>query len=288
MFYWIILAFIFVFGLTIGSFINALEYRIDTKLSVLKGRSICPQCKKKLVWYDNIPVVSFLILRGKCRQCGKRISWQYPIVELLTGFGFGAVAVKWGYSHGVVIPANAGISLPRLLDKPGVTVASLLCLFFITFCLVLVALHDQKTSYVLSGYVYAGIVATFIYLAVTYAGVWSLKELFAYYSPNLIASLVAMIPFAVLFLFSKGAWMGAGDIEIAALLGFLLGWPNFFVALYFAFIVGSLWGLAKVYLLKNAKLKSEMPFAPFLIIGVFFAFLFAEQLTQIYVKIFLG
>ena len=81
--------------------------------------------------------------------------------------------------------------------------------------------------------------------------------------------------------------MGAGDIEVAALLGLLLSWPNLMVALYFAFIVGSVWGLMKVYLLKDAKLKSEIPFAPFLIAGTFFAFLFSEQLISLYVRIFL-
>ena len=264
MIYPFILVFIFLLGLIIGSFINALEYRLGTDLSIMKGRSICPNCKKQLAWYDNIPVFSFLFLRGKCRQCKKAISRQYPVVELITGFLFVALAWKVGYSLALV---------PAL---------------FIGFCLVLVALHDQKTTYVLSGYVYAAIAATLIYLLATYTGIWSLKEVGVYLLPNALASVVAIIPFALLFLFSKGAWMGAGDIEIAALLGFFLGWPYFLVALYFAFIVGSVWGLAKVYFLKNAKLKSEMPFAPFLITGIVFAFLFSEQLVSLYVKIFLG
>lgn len=115
-----------------------------------------------------------------------------------------------------------------------------------------------------------------------------MKEVVVYLSPYVLTSLGAMTPFAILYLISKGVWMGAGDIEVAAMLGLLLGWPHALVALYFAFFVGSIWGLAKVYLLKNAKLKSEMPFAPFLIAGILFAFLFSEQLISIYVKIFLG
>ena len=275
-FFGFIVLIIFVFGLAIGSFINALEYRIDTKLSIVKGRSICPQCKKQLAWYENIPVFSFIFLRGKCSQCKKPISWQYPIVELLTGAAFVAMAMRVGWVPGL---------------RPGMTttgVIGLICLSFIAFCLILVALHDQKTSYVLSGYIYAAIIATLIYLAVTYTGAWGIRELGIYLLPNVLASLAAMIPFAVLYLVSKGAWMGAGDIEIAALLGLFLGWPNFLAALYFAFIVGSIWGIAKVYIFKNANLKSEMPFAPFLIGGIFFAFLFAEQLSALYVRIFLG
>jgi len=270
MIYWLLIALIFIFGLTIGSFINALEYRIDSELSILKGRSICPKCKKQLKWYENIPVLSFLFLEGKCGHCKEPISWQYPIVELLTGFSF--VAGFW--------------KLGVLTDT--ISIFSHLILYFIFSILILVALHDQKTSYVLSAYVYAAIISVVIYLLVTYTGVWEIKNIWLYLLPNLASALIAASPFAILYIFSKGAWMGAGDIEVAVLLGFLLGWPNFLIALYFAFIVGSLWGIIKVYMLKNAKLKSELPFAPFLIAGTFFAFLFAEQLVSLYVKIFLG
>ncbi len=83
----IILTFIFLFGLIIGSFLNCLIWRLHKKESLL-GRSYCPKCKKQIAWYDNIPVLSFIMLGGKCRQCGKAISWQYPIVELTTGVLF--------------------------------------------------------------------------------------------------------------------------------------------------------------------------------------------------------
>jgi prepilin signal peptidase PulO-like enzyme (type II secretory pathway) len=191
-------------------------------------------------------------------------------VELLTGLSFVAGFWKLG------VPTDT------------ISIFSHLILYSIFSILILVALHDQKTSYVLSGYVYAAVAVTLIYLVLSYAGSWSAKELGAYLLPNIVSAIVAALPFTILYVFSKGAWMGAGDIEVAVLLGFLLGWPNFLVALYFAFIVGSLWGIIKVYMLKNAKLKSELPLAPFLIAGVIFAFLFAEQLVSLYVKIFLG
>lgn len=295
------LALIFILGLTIGSFINALEYRIEEKKSI-KGRSFCPNCKHQLAWYDLVPVLSFIFLRGKCRHCGKKISWQYPIVELLGGLSFVAVAVKaWipafaGMTMGGAGMTGGGLTTEGMIDvivraqsrTLTMAIIALLCLFFIIFCLLLVGLHDQKTSYVLSGYVYAAIVAALVHLLASYTGTWEVKELWAYFMPNVLAALTAMAPFAILYFVSKGAWMGAGDIEIAALLGFLLGWPNFLVALYFAFIVGSVWGLVKIYLLKNAGLKSEIPFAPFLLGGILFAFLFAEQLTPLYVRMFLG
>jgi len=267
---------IFVLGLAIGSFINALVYRIVNKMSISRGRSICPQCKHQLAWYDNVPVVSYLWLKGSCRYCLKPISIQYPIVELTTGAIF--LAMTW----------KVGLGEITNYQLPITSVIALLAILFISFCLILVALYDQKTTYVLSGYVYVGIVAALVYLLATYAGSWEVGKVGLFLLPNGFAALVAMLPFALLYLVSKGAWMGAGDIEIAALLGFLLGWPNFLVALYFAFIVGSIWGLAKIYIFKNAGLKSEMPFAPFLIAGTVFAFIFSEQLINLYVKIFLG
>jgi len=267
---------IFVFGLAIGSFINALAFRIENKMSISRGRSICPECKHQLAWHDNVPVVSYILLRGKCRYCQKPISAQYPIVEILTAFTF--VAMSW----------KVGLGTITNYQLPITKVTELIAILFVTFCLILVALYDQRTTYVLSGYVYAGIVATLVYLLATYTGSWEVGKVGLYILPNLVAAMVAMLPFALLYLVSKGAWMGAGDIEIAALLGFLLGWPNMFVALYFAFIAGSIWGLAKIYIFKNAGLKSEMPFAPFLIAGTVFAFIFSEQLINLYVKILLG
>lgn len=279
---------IFVLGLAIGSFINALTYRIENEMPISRGRSLCTKCKHQLAWYDNVPVLSYLLLRGKCRYCKRPISMQYPVVELIVGVTFVAFAVKALGPQVFVIPADAGIWATRLLDIPGVTAVLLVSLFFVAFCLILVALYDQRTTYVLSGYVYAGIGATLIYLLTTYTGTWEVGKVGMFLLPNVIAALVAMLPFAILYIASRGKWMGAGDIEIAALLGLLLGWPHFLVALYFAFIVGSIWGLAKIYLLKNAGLKSEMPFAPFLIAGTIFAFIFSEQLINLYVKIFLG
>jgi len=200
------------------------------------------------------------------------------VVELLTGFVFVAVTLKAGW--GLDSSSWAGMTWGKLL--------SFFILYSIFSILILIALHDQKTTYVLSAYIYVAIFATLIYLLLSYSGAWNVREVGIFLLPNIIGSAVAMLPFAVLYLFSKGAWMGAGDIEIAVLLGFLLGWPNLFVALYFAFIVGSIWGLAKVYVLRNAGLKSEIPFAPFLIAGTIFAFVFSEQLISIYVRIFLG
>ena len=279
----LLIVIVFILGLVIGSFINALEYRLEKEKSI-KGRSFCPNCEHQLAWYDLVPVFSFIFLCGKCRYCQKKISLQYPIVELLGGLGFAAMAYQSGYLTQISVFLSQSIESRNIIFA----IVGLICLLFIAFCLLLVALYDQKTLYVLSGYVYAAIAVSLIYLLVNYTGVWNVNGLFEYLKPNLLAAAVAAAPFAILNLVSKGAWMGAGDIEVAALLGFLLGWPHFTVALYFAFLVGSVWGIIKVYALKNAGLKSEMPFAPFLIIGIVFAYLFANPILSLYVNMFIG
>jgi leader peptidase (prepilin peptidase) / N-methyltransferase len=89
--------FIFFLGLIFGSFIAALTYRFPLGISIAKGRSFCPNCKKQINWYDNVPVFSYLFLMGKCRNCKRKIPWRYPIIELLTAFGFVAIGLNIPY-----------------------------------------------------------------------------------------------------------------------------------------------------------------------------------------------
>jgi prepilin signal peptidase PulO-like enzyme (type II secretory pathway) len=273
--FYLFVALLFVLGLIIGSFINAFEYRIDKDVSIAKGRSICPRCKKQIAWYDNIPVISFLLLSGKCRQCHKKISLQYPVIELLTGFAFALVASELKASFLV-----NGVAV--------LSVIALLSILFAAACLILVAVHDAKTSYIMSSVVYAGIAAMFIYYVATYTGARNLVAFWDQYTVLVIATAIPAIIFAALHFFSKGKWMGAGDIELAVLVGLFAGWPGIMPAYYFAFIVGAIWGLIQVYYAKRAGLKSEMPLGPFLVFGAFFGFVFGEQLVGLYARIFLG
>ncbi len=280
-----ILVIFFVLGLIIGSFLNALEYRIGSGLSITKGRSICPSCKEQIVWYDNIPVISFILLRGKCRQCKKPISWQYPVVELLTGVAF--MTVSWKLLQYPI--SNDLATIYDFIVRMNVrTIAGLVCLLIATSCLLLIALHDAKTSYIVSSAVYVGIIAMILYYALTYTETLSITAVWNHFSPLIIATTVPTLLFAGLHFFSKGKWMGAGDIELAALVGLFAGWPGIFTAFYFSFIAGAVWGLALVYLQKKAQLKSEMPFGPFLVAGAYVGLIFGQQIFELYARIFLG
>lgn len=267
----------FVFGTIIGSFVNALQYRIENKLSISKGRSICPNCKHELTWLDLVPLLSFVFLKGKCRYCNKKISSQYPIIEVVTGFAFLAIL----YS----LETHFRLSLDNfLVDYNNFFGIKLVIFLTVASIMILVGLHDQKTGYVLSGYVYVAILlALFANLLNSGGSFVVLSD----YLPYIYSLVCGALFFGSLYIISKGKWMGAGDIEIAALMGALLGWPSIIIALYFAFISGSVVGLVRIYK-KEAKLESEMPFGPFLILGVFFALLFSDKIIDIYVRIFLG
>ncbi len=268
--------FIFILGLVLGSFVNALEYRVEKNISI-GGRSFCPKCKHLLAWYDLVPVFSWIGLGGKCRYCKEPISAQYPIVEVISGFSL----VIMAFSYGI-----AGRIQSLLIGTPvGIYYAFLLLLgaAIVSTVLILVALHDYKTGYVLSGYVYLAAAVALVLAVYTVDGFagWQVLQLYIY------TALGAALPFGLIWAVSRGKWMGAGDIELAFLIGLLLGWPGTIISMYFSFIVGSVVGLLLV-LNKRTKLKSEISFGPFLIAGVYFALLFSQQIADGYVRIFLG
>jgi len=259
--------FFFLFGLIIGSFLNCVIYRLQTDESFLKGRSFCPNCKHTLSWQDLIPIFSFLILRGKCRYCKKPISWQYPLVELATGVLFVLVL---------------SYTFPNLL----VTGYWL----FITCFLIVIFVYDLE-HYIIPDKV--------IYPAILVVGIWYFMSgiFFHLYTryPLFTRSEIlnttysafgAAVFFLLIVLISRGKWMGIGDIKLAFLMGLFLGFPKILVALFLAFFIGAIIGLELIIAGKK-KMKSEVPFGPFLITGTFLAMFFGEQLISWYWNLFL-
>jgi prepilin signal peptidase PulO-like enzyme (type II secretory pathway) len=246
--------FIFLFGLAIGSFLNVVIFRLEKQESVAKGRSYCPHCKHTLAWFDLIPVVSFLVLGGKCRYCRQKISWQYPIVELLTGLVF---VIIFRYQS-LYQPIN--ISL----------------LFYIASSLIVIFVYDLKFFLIPDIVLFPAIVAAFLYRVII--NIHSL--------PNyLLAAIIFSGFFLCIYLFSKGAWMGFGDVKLAILLGLLLGLPNLFVGMFLSFFFGAIIGVVLLALAKKG-LKSEVPFAPFLITGTSVALIYGQEIVQWYLHFF--
>jgi len=242
MIFWI---FLFFLGLFFGSFINCVVYRVNNGLSPLKGRSICPRCKHQLAWFDNIPLLSFILLGGKCRYCFSPISWQYPLVELAAGILTVLVVQLSNY-------------------ELRVTSYNLL----ISWALLAIFVSDFIYQTIPDEIVYPTLFIVFIYLI--------------FHSPNflisnfLISFLVAGF-FYLLVLITQGRGMGLGDVKLAGLIGLILGWPKIIVALYLAFLTGAFFGVILI-LLKKKKFGQHIPFGPFLTTATFVSLFWGEKI----------
>ena len=252
---WLLMIFIFIFGLIVGSFLNCLIYRLETGQKMTK-RSFCPHCKHKLSWQDLIPLLSFLLLKGKCRYCKKRISLQYPLVEASTGILFSAIF--WHFNFNLSLDFAFWI--------------------FVSCVLVLIFVYDIKHYIIPDKVIYPAIAFTFLYK------LFSNFHFLIYNS--LLSALFAFLFFLTIILVSRGKWMGFGDAKMAFFMGLLLGFPKILISLFFAFFIGGIIGII-LLLSKKKKLKSEVPFGPFLTVGTFIAMFFGENLLNCYLK-FLG
>jgi prepilin signal peptidase PulO-like enzyme (type II secretory pathway) len=245
--------FVFVIGTCIGSFLNCFIYRLEHK-KTLKGRSFCPQCKHQLSWKDLFPVFSYLFLKGKCRYCRKKISIQYPIVEFFTGLIFLIIFLKFQFSP----------------------ILEIVFLFYISSVLIIIFVYDFRKYLIPDKVLFPAIAIVFIF---------RLVFKFSLLSNYFLAILIGSGFFLFIFLISKGNWMGFGDVKLAILMGLLLGFPNILVALFLAFFSGSIIGIALMIFGKK-KLKSEIPFGPFLITGTFIALFCGEKITNWYTSFF--
>ena len=239
---------VFVFGAIIGSFLNVVIAR-GGKESV-NGRSRCPKCFAPLLWFELIPILSFFFQRGRCRHCRAPISWQYPIVETLTGLLF--VLVFWKYSF-------AATNVFEIL----------LALAFFSLLIVVAVrdFYDQEIPNI----VYAAIALAFLSLFFDFS--WS----------RFLAGPILALPFSLLFFGSKGRLMGFGDAKIALALGWFLGLQGGLVAILLAFWIGAF--IAVILLLtrrQKFRMKSSIPFAPFLVSGAILAFVFSLDFSWLF------
>jgi leader peptidase (prepilin peptidase) / N-methyltransferase len=234
------------FGLAVGSFLNVVIYRVPRKESVVRPRSRCPGCGTQLSERDNIPVVSWLLLRGRCRTCGEPISGRYPLVELLTSALFVAAALRFGPDW----------ALPAYL----VFFASLVAITFIDLE------HYIIPNRVL--YPTLFIAVPLLVLAAAAQGEWGNL------GRALIGAAVAWVFFLVLHLVSPRG-MGFGDVRLSFLLGLFLGWLDLrhvFLGVFFGFLLGSIVGLVLMALRRRGR-KDHIPFGPFLAVGAVVAVL---------------
>lgn len=238
-------------GLILGSFLNALLYRYNTGRSVLRGRSRCMHCGHTLGAPDLIPLLSYMYLRGSCRYCRSRISIQYPAVEA----------------------AAAALSVLIYLQyQEPLHYALALAVWMVLLFIVVYDLRHQIIPWSASGLLAA---LSFIYVWSFGFGVWDFAA-----GPLLAAPLV------LLSLVSGGRWMGWGDGPLELCLGWLLGITAGLTALVIAFWAGAVVGIALLVLSKSYTMKSEVPFAPFLVLGAACAYFlhvdFFQTLTALF------
>ena len=260
---WVFYVPIFIIGLLFGSFLNAYFWRIKQERSIWKGRSVCTHCKSKIEWFDNIPLVSFFVLRAKCRSCKQAISWQYPLVEFWMGAVFALI-----FFHVSRIPYPVSIFIPLAID------------FFILWILTVIFLYDLKYKEILDSFtlIPAGI------LFVTHTILNFYSSIFPSALDMLIGVAIAAGFFLLQFVASKGRWIGGGDIRLGVLMGVILGWKLTLVALMLAYVLGAVVGVG-LLLFKKAKKNSEIPFGTFLTIATFVVMFWGNELLGWYLSL---
>src|SRR3990167_4336637 len=250
---------VFIFGMIAGSFLNVVIYRLNPALKLkggVFGRSMCPNCKTQLKWYDLVPVLSFFWLKIRCRHCHKKISWQYPIVEILSG-------LIW------ILVFNKNLDNFQF-QISNFQLLNIFYQIFIFSVFLVIAVYDFKWKIIPDKIVYPAIIVIFIYNFFKSFKLLNLEiskyfniETFIY--PLLVAS-IAFLFFFLIYYFSSGRAMGLGDAKLAFLIGLFLGPVSAAAALMLAFVIGAVFGIILLALgVKN--LKSQIAFGPFLVLG---------------------
>lgn len=249
-----------ILGLLIGSFTNVIIYRTPIGLSIVKPNSRCGHCETEIKPYDNIPVLSYIFLKGKCRTCKTKISFRYPFVELLTGILY-MLAYLWF----------------------GLTFDFLLSMIFITTGISIIFIDlDHKIILDRFNLIILGLgVAKIIELFINQDTTGVVLKLIGMFAALTIFLLIRRVGFLV---YKKEA-LGFGDVKLMAAAGLYLGIGNILLTILFSSVIASIVILSLINM-KKIKKEAEIPFAPFLVIGMFIALAFGNQLIQWYTSLF--
>lgn len=243
----ILFCIVFVYGLCIGSFINVVIYRVPKGIPIAKGRSYCPKCNKKIKNYDLIPILSYILLKGKCRNCKETISMRYPLIELFTGIIAIITFIIKGFSlEAVIIFIVAAILIAiAIIDFDTMTIPDELIITIIPLALLIVYLQNGISI-----------------------------------NSRIIAFFEISIPMLMLNYFVQDSF-GGGDIKLISVCGIILGWENTLLAMFIAILIG---GFYAIYLLVSRKSKkgSYIAFGPYICIGVYIAMIYGNEIINIY------
>lgn len=237
----------FVFGITIGSFLNVCIYRIPKGESIVYPPSHCRRCNYQLKTWDLIPILSYILLQGKCRKCGVKISGRYQLIELLTGIIFVLMVYKYGFNFTALFYClfSASLIVVIFIDLDHLLIPNSVVLVILILGL---GLHIFVRPF------------SIINALGTFLGVGAF--------------------FLLLQILSRGG-LGGGDVKLVASLGLWLGWPDTGLAIFLGSFVGSIIGIVLI-LLKIKKRKDPIPYGPFLIVGTLIVLFAGEKIWQWY------
>ena len=244
---------IFILGLIVGSFSNVCIYRIPRNESIIYPASHCPKCRSNISPKDNIPLLSFILLKGRCRNCKSKISIQYPIVEFLTGLTYLIIYLTYGLSvqtliyiilsSALIIIAFIDLNeqiVPDVISLPGIGAG-----FIISFFVPYISFINSALGVVVGG------------------------------------GIILIIGLGGSVIFKKEA-MGGGDVKLAAMIGAFLGWKYIIISLFLGFFLGALAGI--VLILSKIKSREDVvPFGPFIVLGSFITLLWGEKIISWYI-----
>ena len=253
MYYGIEIVLIFILGLIVGSFSNVCIYRIPRNESIIFPASHCPKCRSNISPKDNIPLLSYILLKGRCRNCKSKISMQYPIVELLSGLIYLIIYLVYGLSvqtliyiilsSALIIIAFIDLNeqiVPDVISLPGIVIG-----FIISFFVPYISFINSALGVLVGG------------------------------------GIILIIGLAGSVIFKKEA-MGGGDVKLAAMIGAFLGWRYITISLFLGFFLGALAGIILII----SKIKSRedtVPFGPFIVLGSFITLLWGGKIISWYI-----
>lgn len=245
---------IFLIGLIFGSFLNVCIYRIPLKISIVKPGSFCPHCKQPVPLWSNIPLLGFIILKGHCQYCKGKISWQYPVVELIAGFGTLLSFQHFGFS-------------PVLLVNTGI----------IYFLIVVAFIDFQKMIIPNSVTILMFIFVLAVQIIYPFHS-W-LVAIYGLFTGGLTLYFIGILG---RLLFKKES-MGWGDIKLASVLGFFFGWPDILLLIYMSFMLGLI-GYLVLRLIKYKSAYEYVPLGTYLSLAGFVFIFWGEMLKNIYLN----
>lgn len=245
-------------GLIFGSFSTAFSYRFPRGINFVKGRSFCDKCKRQIAWYDNLPLISFILLGGRCRACRKRILIRYPLIELgIATFFLVTYLVAAG------CPVNAS---PICLWKASLGLTFYPVVFFVFLLTSLVFIIDLEKRIIPDELVFIALAITTLSLIFVGGDQFYLR---------LLSAVGASFALLLIHLLTRGRGMGLGDVKFALLPGLFLGWPLALVWLFASFLTGAIVAIILI-LLGRAKGKDKIAFGPFLAISFYLVALYGN------------